>query len=254
LKISLEELNLLVEKYNQPNFIELDPISIPHSFKRKEDIEMSGFLTSVIAWGRRDQILKKSNELMRRMDYSPFEFIKNFESSDIQSLEGWLYRTFQTEDLIFFLTRFQEIFSKQQNLEEYFKTFIAPEECHYSGAISRFKEDFFLPQPTHRASKHLPNPLKGSAAKRFHMFLRWMGRKDENGVDFGLWKSLDPQFLSCPLDTHSGRVARAFGLLKRKQNDFKALQELDQTLRKLKPKDPAVFDFALFGAGVDGIL
>lgn len=254
MKIALEELNLLVEKYNQPEFIELDPISIPHSFKHKEDIEMSGFLTSVIAWGRRDQILKKSNELMRRMDYSPFEFIKNFESSDIQSFEGWLYRTFQTEDLIFFLTRFQEIFSKHKNLEEYFKTFIVPEEYHYSGAISRFKEDFFLPQPTHRALKHLPNPLKGSAAKRFHMFLRWMGRKDENGVDFGLWKSLDPKLLSCPLDTHSGRVARAFGLLKRKQNDFKALQELDQTLRKLKPEDPAVFDFALFGAGVDGIL
>lgn len=246
-----KELDGYVNLYNTIDFIEKDPISIPHQFTIKTDIEISGFLTQIISWGKREQILKKSNDLLYRMDNSPSDFIRNYKTSDLKRMEGWLYRTFQPDDLAYFLNRLQIIYSKHEDLEAYFNSFIDPSENHYSFAISRFKADFFNQNPLDRTRKHLPNPQTGSSAKRFHMFLRWMGRKDKNEVDFGLWNSLNMSKLSCPLDVHSGRIARQYGLISRKQNDFKALQELDQNLRELNPKDPSAYDFALFGIGVN---
>lgn len=246
-----DELDFYVQKYNTVDFIENDPISIPHQFSKKEDIEISGFLTQIISWGKREQILKKSNDLIKRMDYSPLEFIQNFSKKDLEGLEGWLYRTFQNDDLIYFLAQLQRIYTQHKDLESYFSTFINPAENHYSFAISRFKADFFNQNPLPRTLKHLPDPMKGSSAKRFHMFLRWMVRQDDCEVDFGLWKSLDMHKLSCPLDVHSGRIGRHYHLITRKQNDFKALCELDSNLRLLNPKDPSAYDFALFGIGVN---
>lgn len=246
-----EELDSFVELYNTVDFIEHDPISIPHRFTRKEDIEISGFLTQIISWGKREQILKKSTDLMNRMDQAPLEFIKNFSDTDLKVMDGWLYRTFQNKDLLYFLKMLKTIYSEYPDLETYFSTFIDPQEDHYSFAISRFKSDFFRDNPLPRTLKHLPDPLKGSSAKRFHMFLRWMVRQDNKEVDFGIWKSLDMAKLSCPLDVHSGRIGRRYHLIKRKQNDFKALCELDANLRQLNPKDPSAYDFALFGIGVN---
>lgn len=246
-----KELDYYVNQYNNSDFIESDPISIPHQFTLKTDIEISGFLTQTISWGKREQILKKSNDLMQRMDGCPTDFIKHFQLSDIKALDSWLYRTFQNEDLLYFVRKLQDIYTNYNDLEEYFGQFIQENEDHYSFAISRFKQDFFNLNPQTRTLKHLPDPMKGSAAKRFHMFLRWMVRQDNNEVDFGIWTSLDMQKLSCPLDVHSGRIAREYQLIKRKQNDFKALSELDKVLRKMNPEDPSAYDFALFGIGVN---
>lgn len=246
-----DELNFYVKKYNTADFIEHDPISIPHQFSKKEDIEISGFLTQIISWGKREQILKKSNDLMDRMDQSPLEFVKGFTTRDLQQIQGWLYRTFQQDDLVYFLTQLQRIYNHHSDLEAYFTSFVNPNEDHYSFAISRFKQDFFSQNPLQRTLKHLPDPQKGSSAKRFHMFLRWMVRQDDNEVDFGLWKGLEMAKLSCPLDVHSGRIGRHYHLITRKQNDFKALCELDANLRRLNPKDPSAYDFALFGIGVN---
>ena len=241
-----EELDFYVQKYNTVDFIEHDPISVPHQFAQKQDIEISGFLTQIIAWGKREQILKKSNDLMQRMDNAPFEFIKGFSDSDINLLNDWLYRTFQHDDLIYFLKQLQHIYTEYPDLESYFSSFVDPAETHYSFAISRFKTDFFSHSPLIRTLKHLPDPQKGSSAKRFHMFLRWMVRQDKQEVDFGLWKSLDMSKLSCPLDVHSGRIGRHYHLITRKQNDFKALCELDSNLRQLRPEDPSIYDFCSF--------
>lgn len=246
-----DELDAYVIKYNTIDFIEHDPISIPHQFTSKKDIEISSFITQVISWGKREQILKKCNDLIQRMDYAPYEFIKGFSNKDLNILEGWLYRTFQGDDLIYFMTQLQRIYQQNEDLESYFTRFIHPNEDHYSFAISRFKDDFFSHNPLPRTLKHLPNPLKGSSAKRFHMFLRWMVRQDTNEVDFGIWKTLDMAKLSCPLDIHSGRIGRHYKLITRKQNDFKALCELDANLRLLNPKDPSAYDYALFGIGVN---
>ncbi len=246
-----EELDYYVREYNTVDFIAHDPISIPHQFTQKKDIEIAGFLTQIISWGKREQILKKSNNLMERMDYAPLEFIKDFSDSDLKRLHGWLYRTFQGDDLIYFLRQLKQIYNSHTDLESYFNTFINPSETHYSFAISRFKSDFFNQNPLPRTLKHLPDPYKGSSAKRFHMFLRWMVRQDNQEVDFGIWKSLDMSKLSCPLDVHSGRIGRHYHLITRKQNDFKALCELDANLRFLNPEDPSIYDFALFGIGVN---
>lgn len=246
-----KELDGFVKQYNCSDFIESDPISIPHGFTTKADIEISAFLTQIISWGKREQILKKSNDLMHRMDNSPADFIRHFQSSDLKRMEGWLYRTFQPDDLAYFLKQLQRIYTQNSDLESYFNTFVKPEEEHYSFAISRLKTDFFSHNPLDRTRKHLPDPQTGSSAKRFHMFLRWMGRKDDNEVDFGIWDALEMSKLSCPLDVHSGRIARHYGLISRKQNDYKALCELDRNLRSLNPKDPSAYDFALFGIGVN---
>ncbi|SHI73271.1 TIGR02757 family protein [Arenibacter nanhaiticus] len=243
-----EFLDAKVIQYNLPEFLQSDPIQIPHLFSIKEDIEISGFLTATIAWGNRKSIITNANKMMELMDSSPYDFIMNHEASDLEKLQGFVHRTFNGDDLTFFVRSLKNIYKHHHGLEDVFSK--ATDTLPLQAAISSFKSVFFeIPHPA-RTTKHISDPLKGSAAKRINMFLRWMVRDNTTGVDFGIWKKLSPAQLSCPLDVHSGNVARKLGLIKRKQNDGKALAELDANLRKLDPMDPVKYDFALFGLGV----
>jgi len=241
-------LDFKVEQYNTPKFIESDPIKIPHLFHKKEDIEISGFLTATIAWGNRKSILKNSEKLMQLMDMSPYEFILNHQKRDLDNLDGFVHRTFNAEDLKYFIKALNNIYKKHGGLERIF--YENASENNLQPAIHELKKTFFELPHQKRTEKHVSDPLKKSAAKRINMFLRWMVRNDKKGVDFGLWNSLSSSQLSCPLDVHSGNVARKLGLLERKMNDSKALAELDMSLRQLDPEDPVKYDFALFGLGV----
>ncbi len=234
--------------YNRPEFIETDPVQIPHRYSFREDIEIAGFLTAVIAWGGRKSILKSAREMMRRMGDTPYDFVISHREHDLEHLDGFVYRTFQAEDFRVFIRALKDIYLNKGGLEGIFKRYQS--EHSLQPAIHRLKTEFFsVPHPV-RTRKHLPDPCRGSAAKRINLFLRWMVRCDGRGVDFGLWKDISPSILSCPLDVHSGRVARALGLLQRTQNDAKAVVELDESLRRLDPQDPVRYDFALFGLGV----
>lgn len=243
-----EFLDLKAFQYNSPQFIESDPIQIPHRFTAKEDIEIIAFLVASIAWGNRKSIITSGNRISILLDNAPFDFVMNHSPSDLSRLDSFVHRTFNGTDLQFFVTSLKNIYTHHDGLESVFKANIKDQSLQ--PAIHEFKKVFFsIPHPK-RTMKHVSDPLKGSAAKRLNMFLRWMVRKDQAGVDFGIWKSISPSLLSCPLDVHSGNVARSLGLLTRKQNDAKALQELDTSLRELDPVDPAKYDFALFGLGV----
>jgi uncharacterized protein (TIGR02757 family) len=243
-----EFLEEKVAKYNNPGFIESDPIAIPHRFDRKEDIEISGFLAATIAWGNRKMIVQNGHKLMDLMGNSPYDFVMNHRSSDLEQLAGFVHRTFNHTDLVYFIKALKNIYLNKGGLEAVFARSVT--ETSTQPAISRFKElFFFLPYPE-RTTKHVSDPANGSAAKRINMFLRWMVRNDGCGVDFGLWKSISPSQLSCPLDLHSGNVARKLGLLTRTQNDAKALAELDFNLRQMDRMDPVKYDFALFGLGI----
>lgn len=248
-KAELKEfLDVKVAQYNHPSFLESDPIQIPHRFTLKEDIEISAFLTATIAWGNRKSIINNANRMMELMDNTPHDFILNHNETDLEKLSGFVHRTFNPIDLCYFITSLKNIYKAHGGLEPVFANGISKDSMQ--PAISNFKQTFFeLPHQT-RTTKHVSDPLKGSAAKRINMFLRWMVRDNSTGVDFGLWKSIPTSVLSCPLDVHSGNVGRKLKLLKRKQNDGKALAELDKSLRKLDPNDPVKYDFALFGLGV----
>ncbi|WP_419211394.1 TIGR02757 family protein [Maribacter sp. X9] len=248
-KTELKEfLDEKVVSYNNPQFLDSDPIQIPHLFTQKEDIEISGFLTATIAWGNRKSIINNAHKLMQLMDHSPYEFVLHHSDDDLAKIQGFVHRTFNSTDLTYFLKSLRNLYLKHDGLEGIFTK--NQEKASLQPTISKFKELFFeLPFET-RTSKHVSDPLKGSAAKRINMFLRWMVRDANTNVDFGLWKNISPAILSCPLDVHSGNVARKLNLLKRKQNDAKALAELDENLRKLDPTDPVKYDFALFGLGV----
>ena len=243
-----EFLDEKADFYENPIFLESDPLLIPHQFQAKEDIEISAFLTATIAWGNRKSIITNASRLMELMDYSPHDFVMNYEQKDMESLSSFVHRTFNGEDLQYFVHSLNNIYSNHGGLESIFSEYQESNSLQF--AISKLKEVFFQPEHPKRTEKHVSDPNKGSAAKRINMFLRWMVRDNTAGVDFGLWKSLNPSQLSCPLDVHSGNVARKLKLLKRKQNDAKALQELDKKLKKLDPKDPVKYDFALFGLGV----
>lgn len=234
--------------YNQPKFIESDPIQIPHQFTQKEDIEIAGFLTATIAWGNRKSIINNAQKMMQMLDNSPYDFILNHSKEDLLPLSSFVHRTFNGDDFSFFIKALQNIYRNHGGLEYLFS--IHSEENSVQKSISEFKKIFFSIPHVPRTQKHVSDPLKNSAAKRINMFLRWMVRDDNRGVDFGIWKSLKPNQLSCPLDVHSGNIARKLGILERKQNDAKALLELDTNLRKLDSKDPVKYDFALFGLGV----
>lgn len=237
-----------VEKYNRKSFIDTDPISIPHRFTQKEDIEISGFLTAIIAWGNRKSIITNASRMMELLDNAPHDFVLHHSKRDLVRLNSFVHRTFNGYDLIVFIKNLQRIYNEYGGLEKLFSTYQTHESLQ--GAISQFKKVFFQNQENIRSAKHISDPEKNSAAKRINMYLRWMVRKDQNGVDFGIWKSIPMSILSCPLDVHSGRVAREIGLLSRKQNDAKALYELDKELRKLDKDDPVRYDYALFGMGV----
>jgi len=248
-KIELKEfLNEKVIQYNNPKFIESDPIQIPHLFKLKEDIEIAGFLTSIIAWGNRKMIIKNATKMMELMGNSPYDFVMNHKEHHLEKMEEFVHRTFNADDLKFFITSLQNIYKNKGGLEKIFNRYAAKESLQ--PAIHQLNKIFFEVPHLQRTTKHVSDPLKGSASKRINMFLRWMVRNDNTGVDFGIWKNLSPSQLSCPLDVHSGNVARKLGLLNRKQNDAKALLELDTALRKMDKNDPVKYDFALFGLGV----
>jgi uncharacterized protein (TIGR02757 family) len=243
-----EFLNTKVELYNHSRFIESDPIQIPHAFQKKEDIEIAAFLVAVIAWGNRKMIIKNGWQLMEYLDYSPYDFVQQHQPSDLTKIESFVHRTFNGTDAITFVKALQHIYQYHGGLEKIFANYQQPTTLQ--PAISSFKKFFFEIEHFKRTEKHLSDPAQQSAAKRINMFLRWMVRNDNCGVDFGIWKSIQPSQLSCPLDVHSGNVARKLFLLTRKQNDAKALAELDKQLRILDPSDPVKYDFALFGLGV----
>ncbi|MGY0408639.1 MAG: TIGR02757 family protein [Polaribacter sp.] len=245
LKEFLDEKVIL---YNQPKFIESDPIQIPHLFSKKEDIEIAGFLTAIISWGNRTMIIKNATKMMNLLAYAPHDFILNYQEKDLKTMDKFVHRTFNSIDLQQFIKSLKHIYQNYNGLEEVLS--VKNNSKDYQIAIHQFKQLFFEIEHPQRTEKHISDPLKNSAAKRIHMFLRWMVRKDTTGVDFGLWKTHNPAHLSCPLDVHSGNVARKLKLLLRKQNDWKAVAELDKNLRKLDKEDPAKYDFALFGLGI----
>lgn len=244
--------NLLEEKYlqyNTPDFIVGDPIAVPHKFTQRNDIEVAGFLTAIISWGRRPMITKAGFNLMQLMHFKPADFVMNASPNEISALSGFVYRTFNGLDLQVFIYSLRSLYEDYGSLEN---AFIEPKIYKENGmahAINRFRLRFFSSAPAGRSGKHLPDPLKNSASKRINMFLRWMVRKDSRGVDFGIWKLIRPSQLICPLDLHSSRVARKLGLLNRRQNDWKAAVELTKNLILLDSDDPVKYDFALFGLG-----
>ncbi len=243
-----EFLDAKALQYNCPDFIESDPIQIPHLFSKKEDIEIAGFLTATIAWGNRKSIINNAKRMMVFMDHSPYDFVLNHQEQDLEALLPFVHRTFNGIDFITFIKGLQHVYKNHQGLENVFSKENGNQFLQM--AIHHFKTVFFEIVHLQRTQKHVSDPLKNSAAKRINMYLRWMVRNDNTGVDFGIWKNISPSQLSCPLDVHSGNVARKLGLLTRKQNDAKALMELDLNLRKLDSKDPVKYDFALFGLGV----
>lgn len=245
LKELLEEKS---ERFNSPEFIDTDPIQIPHLFTKKEDIEISGFLAATIAWGQRPTIIKNAMRIVEGMDHAPYDFIMNHEDTDLQRFEKFVHRTFNYSDLIFFITSLKNIYKNHAGLETCFTT--SHQDQNMKNAIKNFRDTFFVTEHMERSKKHVSDPFRNSACKRINMYLRWMVRPENTGVDFGIWKSISPALLSCPLDVHTGNVARKLGLLTRKQNDWKAVEELDSSLRKFDAEDPVKYDFALFGMGV----
>lgn len=246
-------LNEKVDTFNQKGFVQDDPISIPHRFSKQEDIEIMAFWASMLAWGQRKTIINKCNELVERMDGSPHEFIMNHSSNDLKSIIGFKHRTFNEIDALHFIAFFRSHYSNHNSLENAFMTENLASETTTEASINHFYDYFFgLEHSPNRTRKHIACPAKKSACKRINMFLRWMVRKDNRGVDFGIWNHIKPSQLICPLDVHVDRVARKLGLLKRTQSDWKAATELTEALRRLDPNDPVKYDFALFGLGLDG--
>ena len=237
-------------QYNSPEFISSDPISIPHQFSKKEDIEISGFLSATIAWGQRVTILKNANRLMQIMDNRPYDFVMNAGADDLRNLSGFVHRTFNGDDCLFFIEALKHIYTNCGGLENAFSQGISPNDINVFKGIISFRDTFLQAPHLLRSCKHVANPAKGSTAKRINMFLRWMVRSDDKGVDFGLWRKISPAQLCCPLDVHVGNVARKLGLLNRTQNDWRAVEELTRNLKEFDPDDPIKYDFALFGMGV----
>lgn len=249
-----EFLDKKVEEYNQPSFIHGDPISIPHLFSKKQDIEIAGFFAAIFSWGNRTTIINKSKELMMRMDNAPFQFVVGHSQKELKGLRGFKHRTFNEDDLFYFVEFFKLHFKKHKSLETAF--FPAKGMTVEKGLIN-FRNNFFSSEHLKRTEKHISSPTQKSTCKRLNMFLRWMVRNDKKGVDFGIWsertpseKNILPAELICPLDVHVARVARKLNLLHRKQNDWQAATELTEALRKLDNNDPVKYDFALFNLGV----
>ena len=246
-------LNAKVVDYNQPNFIKNDPVGVPHMYTRKQDIEIVAFWISMLAWGQRKTIINKANELFALMDNAPYDFIMNHTDNELMPLLHFKHRTFNSTDTLHFISFFREFYAKNESLEHAFVLSLKPEDKTVEQGLIGFHNLFFsLEDSPDRTKKHIATPARKSACKRLNMFLRWMVRKDDNGVDFGIWNQIKPDQLVMPLDVHVERVARHLGLLKRKPTDWQAALELTSNLRKLDPNDPVKYDFALFGLGVEG--
>ncbi|SMG28471.1 TIGR02757 family protein [Marivirga sericea] len=250
-----EEVKCLLDEkydlYNQSDFIPNDPVSIPHLFTKKQDIEISGFFAAVLAWGQRKTIINKCKELMIMMGNSPHEFILNHSENDLNDLMHFKHRTFNDIDTLYFIHFFKEFYQKHDSLEEAFLLGKSIDNGFMKESLIAFHHYFFnseLAPP--RTRKHIATPERKSACKRINMFLRWMVRKDDRGVDFGIWNQIKSADLICPCDLHVDRVARVLGLIQRKQTDWQTAEELTQGLRKMDPKDPVKYDFALFGLGI----
>ena len=244
-------LNRKVEEYNTIAFIQDDPISIPHRFSKQQDIEIAGFFAAIFAWGNRTIIINKCAELLKRMDNAPYDFIQHHQPSDLKPLLHFKHRTFNDTDLLYLIQFFKYHYEKNPSMETAFTHGLAKKETTVEHGLNGFyKYVFTLPEVPQRTKKHIAAPVKNSSCKRLNMFLRWMVRKDNKGVDFGIWQNIIPSQLICPIDVHVARVARRFNLLERKQTDWQAALELTCNLRKLDPADPAKYDFALFGLGV----
>lgn len=233
--------------YNRAEFIESDPVQIPHRFALKEDIEIAGFLAATIAWGNRKSIIANANKMMDLVGNAPYDFVMSHTKSDLDRFENFVHRTFNAEDFATFIKGLKHVYKSHGGPEAVFAKHLKNDNLQHS--IHEFKKAFFEIEHQTRTQKHVSDPMNNSAAKRINMFLRWMVRND-NRVDLGIWKNIPASALSCPLDVHSGNVARKLGILLRKQNDAKALAELDAALRNFDPADPVKYDFALFGLGV----
>ena len=241
-------LNEKVKEYNQPSFVKADPICIPHRFTKKQDIEIAGFFAAIFAWGNRTTIIQKTTELMTLMDNAPYEFCKEHSNRDLRKLLGFKHRTFNDTDLLYFVEFFHMHYNRQSSLEEAFTKAMQPGDEDVGNGFYQYF--FSLPDVPKRTLKHIACPAKNSACKRLNMYLRWMVRKDNCGVDFGIWKQIKPSQLVIPLDVHVARVARQFKLLHRRQTDWLAAVELNDQMKLLNADDPARYDFALFALGV----
>ena len=249
MKLKNQEIKALLDgayrAYCHPGFIPEDPVSVPRRFTKREDIEIAGFFAALFAWGKRSIILQKTNLLMKLMDDDPHAFILSFREQDLNGLKHFVHRTFQFDDLHFFLLRLQHIYNEYGSLE---KLFLPADDLEEG--IHHFRNVFFDAPHFTRTCKHLPDPKKNSACKRINLFLRWMVRTDAEGVDFGLWKDIQPASLYCPLDVHTGRAAEKLGLIPKGMTGWKAVRHLTGKLRHFDPQDPVKYDFALFGLNI----
>ncbi len=244
-------LEAQVAMYNQATFIENDPISIPHQFSKLQDIEIMGFWVSMLAWGLRKTIINKSQQLVDLMDGAPHQFITQHEEKDLKRFEDFKHRTFNATDTLYFIHFFRHHYTQSDSLETAFSRHLSSDDPHIGPALIGFHNYFFsLPDAPHRTKKHVSTPSRKSTCKRLCMFLRWMVRQDEQGVDFGIWKEMKPSQLLCPLDVHVERVGRRLNLIQRKQRDWKTTLELTANLRVFDADDPVKYDYALFGMGV----
>ncbi|QBQ40902.1 TIGR02757 family protein [Sphingobacterium psychroaquaticum] len=250
-------LDKKVEQFNQPSFIAHDPICIPHLFTKKQDIEVMGFFAAILAWGQRKTIINKCKELITRFDGAPYDFMRNHQDSDLKQLLGFKHRTFNDTDLLFFVSFFRDHYHRFDSLEDAFLlgSQVETGRPFMENALNEFKAYFFS-QPDYpiRTRKHISSPVQKSSCKRLNMYLRWMVRADDRGVDFGLWKRIRPADLVCPCDVHVERVARQFGLITADKLHWKTALELTDNLKAFDPLDPVKYDFALFGLGVVGEL
>lgn len=245
-KKQIEILEFYYKKYNNTYFIENDPISVPHRFSKKQDIEIAGFFAAILAWGLRKTIIKNANYLIELMDNAPHDFILHHKNHDLKKLENFVHRTFNSTDLLYCIHFFRHHYSKHTSLE---KLFI---NHHLEDGIVHFQHTFCsLPDFPSRTKKHISSPISQSTCKRINMYLRWMVRCDDNGVDFGIWKKIKPYQLYIPFDVHVERIARRLGLVERAQRDWKTVIELTENLKKIDANDPVRFDFALFGMGIE---
>lgn len=248
----IDLLNEKYEQFNRPNFIADDPICIPHRFSRKQDIEIAGFFAAILAWGQRKTIINKCSELMQLMDNAPYQFITQHEENDLKRFLNFKHRTFNATDTLYFIEFFKYHFQEHESLESAFLKGHSPENQHVFESLKTFHEYFFsLLDSPQRTKKHIATPIRNSSCKRINMYLRWMVRKDQHGVDFGLWDGIRPDQLICPCDVHVERVSRQLGLFTRPKPDWKAAVELTENLKLIDPDDPVKYDFALFGLGIE---
>lgn len=244
-------LDSRVARYNTPAFIASDPVSIPHRFLLKQDIEIAAFFAAVFAWGNRTTIINKCTELLALMENAPYDFMRHHTDADLKRFLLFKHRTFNTTDLLYFISFLQYYYTQHVSLESAFSIWLTPEDETVEAALIHFHNYFFeLPFAPARTRKHIATPARGSHCKRLNMFLRWMVRRDDAGVDFGLWREINPAQLVCPVDVHVARVARRLGLLTEKPLNWKAALELTAHLRTFDAGDPVKYDFALFGLGV----